>query len=548
MMPSDLSPLANHLWQSTLCSVALWLLTVILKENRAAVRYWLWLGASVKFLVPFSLFVSMSRQLGFRTLPAAVETPWSVAGKDISTPFATIAPSLQAGASTSSLLPAVLFVLWLFGFVVSLSLWLRSWRRMRNAQNRATQLTIDFPIPVMGSPTPVEPGVLGIFRPVVLLPAGITDRLTPRQLQSILEHELCHVRRRDNLTAALHMLVEAVFWFYPLMYWIRARLIEERERACDEAVLEAGSDAEVYAEGLLNVCKFYLESPLPCVAGIGGADLKRRVVRIMTKQVVRKLDFSRKLLLGATGVVVIGVPIVLGLLTTELGRAKSQADNPAAVLPIYNTVSIKPTKPGSNTEMLGTSSGNLSANGATLQMLIGLAYGVSDFQIVGGPNWLSSERYDVAAKAGSSAAGELQGIVGQRMIQALLEGRFKLAVHRETRQFPVYALTVAGSGPKIQESKAGIGLLIAKGQLISKGGQMGMLVDQLSRRLGRPVLDQTGLTGNYDFMLQWRSEDQDSDAPSIFTAVGEQLGLKLESQQLPVDVLAIDHAEKPAEN
>jgi uncharacterized protein (TIGR03435 family) len=231
-----------------------------------------------------------------------------------------------------------------------------------------------------------------------------------------------------------------------------------------------------------------------------------------------------------------------------LGRAKSQADNPAAVLPAYNTVSIKPTKPGSNTEMLGTSSGNLSANGATLQMLIGLAYGVSDFQIVGGPNWLSSERYDVAAKAGSSAAGELQGIVGQRMIQALLEGRFKLAVHRETRQFPVYALTVAGSGPKIQESKAEIGLLIAKGQLISKGGQMGMLVDQLSRRLGRPVLDQTGLTGNYDFMLQWRSEDQDSDAPSIFTALGEQLGLKLESQQLPVDVLAIDHAEKPAEN
>ena len=77
---------------------------------------------------------------------------------------------------------------------------------------------------------------------------------------------------------------------------------------------------------------------------------------------------------------------------------------------------------------------------------------------------------------------------------------------------------------------------------------MGMLVDQLSRRLGRPVLDQTRLTGNSDFMLQWRSEDQDSDAPSIFKAVGEQLGLKLESQQLPVDVLAIDHAENPAEN
>jgi beta-lactamase regulating signal transducer with metallopeptidase domain len=94
--------------------------------------------------------------------------------------------------------------------------------------------------------------------------------------------EMCHVRRRDNLTAANHMVVEAAFWFYPLVWWIRARLVEEREQACDEAVLQSGSDAEVYAEGILNVCKFYVESPLACVSGISGADLRKRVVRIMT--------------------------------------------------------------------------------------------------------------------------------------------------------------------------------------------------------------------------------------------------------------------------
>ena len=91
--------------------------------------------------------------------------------------------------------------------------------------------------------------MFGVLKPVLLLPEGITDRLTPAQLNAVLAHEMCHVRRRDNLTAAIHMLVEAIFWFYPLVWWIRARLVEERERACDEAVLQSGSDAEVYAEG-----------------------------------------------------------------------------------------------------------------------------------------------------------------------------------------------------------------------------------------------------------------------------------------------------------
>ena len=83
---------------------------------------------------------------------------------------------------------------------------------------------------------------MGLFRPILLLPADITERLQPRELQAILAHELCHVRRRDNLTSAIHMIVEAVFWFYPLVWWIGARLVEERERACDEAVLSLGNE------------------------------------------------------------------------------------------------------------------------------------------------------------------------------------------------------------------------------------------------------------------------------------------------------------------
>ncbi len=100
------------------------------------------------------------------------------------------------------------------------------------------------------------------------------ERLTPSQLEAVLAHELCHVRRRDNLTSVIHMIVEAVFWFHPLVWWIGARLVEERELACDEEVLRLGSEPRVYAEGILNVCKLYVESPLRCVSGVTGSNLE----------------------------------------------------------------------------------------------------------------------------------------------------------------------------------------------------------------------------------------------------------------------------------
>jgi beta-lactamase regulating signal transducer with metallopeptidase domain len=136
---------------------------------------------------------------------------------------------------------------------------------------------------------------------------------------------MCHVRRRDNLTFSLHMLVETVFWFHPLVWWIRRQLIEEREHACDESVLLNGNEAEVYAESILNVCKYYVESPLACVSGVTGSDLKKRIVRIMTEQVSRNLDFSRKMLLGLAVVVAVSVPVVFGLMHETQIHAQTQA-------------------------------------------------------------------------------------------------------------------------------------------------------------------------------------------------------------------------------
>ena len=120
------------------------------------------------------------------------------------------------------------------------------------------------------------------------------ERLTPEQLRAILIHEATHVRRRDNLTGFLHMLVAAVFWFHPLVWWIGARLVDERERACDEEVLREGSEPEVYAEGILNICKLYVESPLVCVSGLTGANLKKRIEAIMTNQRAESLTLARR--------------------------------------------------------------------------------------------------------------------------------------------------------------------------------------------------------------------------------------------------------------
>jgi beta-lactamase regulating signal transducer with metallopeptidase domain len=261
--------LTNHLWQSTLFACLVALMTLMLRRNRAAVRYGLWLAASVKFLIPFSLLVTMGSHIEWLKAPALVQPRASFVMEGIGRPFAPpVSVSHVVSAPTApSRLPAILFGVWVSGVAASLLAWRRRWQRVRAALRAASPLPLKLPIPAMSSPARLEPGVFGIFRPILMLPEGIADQSTPAQFQAVVAHELCHVRRRDNLTAAIHMAVEALFWFHPLVWWIETRLVEERERACDEAVLQMATDPQDYAEGIVKVCKLYLESPLACVSG-----------------------------------------------------------------------------------------------------------------------------------------------------------------------------------------------------------------------------------------------------------------------------------------
>ena len=242
----------------------------------------------------------------------------------------------------------------------------------------------------------------------------------------------------------------------------------------------------------------------------------------------------------------------LAVLCWVLPSATAQA-------PAFEVASVKPTATtdGSLTwDFLP--GGRLTARNLNVKFLLQIAYGVQDYQISGGPGWMASAGFDIqAAPAPGTAEPPREQVL--QMIQALLADRFQLALHRETRQLPLYALVVpknaAGKGgPKLKPAGTAAGRTQTKmGQLIVSKMNMTALASILSFDLKRPVRDQTGLQGDFAFTLEWTPELRDSTAdpasrPSLFTAVQEQLGLKLESMQGPLEVLVIDRVEKPSEN
>jgi uncharacterized protein (TIGR03435 family) len=346
--------MANHLWQSTLFAAATAILTLALRKNPARLRYRLWLIASLKFLIPFSLLISLSSHLIKPHVAVTVQSDVYSAVEEVSLPFAqTAAMPAVVPPSRLTIKPAGwvpswhegLAAVWMCGFVATIGLWGWRWRQasacLRCARPMPQGREVDAlrklqqtrgshkPLAILLSPGPGEPGVFGIFRPVLVWPTGISEHLQDNHVEAILAHEVAHVRRRDNLTAVMHMLVEAIFWFHPLVWWLGARLTEERERACDEEVLQLGKSAQVYAESILKTCEFCVGSPLACVSGVTGADLKKRIVRIMTEadRAVRQLDYARKVLLFMAAAVGLASPIFFGLAHITEVRAQATPGN-----------------------------------------------------------------------------------------------------------------------------------------------------------------------------------------------------------------------------
>ena len=621
-MPGLESVLFEHLWQSTAVVLAAWLLTFLLRTNSARVRYLIWLIASIKFLVPFRLLTSLGAHWAQPVLPHTARRTYMIveefARQFQPNPIAAPAVQVPAVSGHPLLLSAWAFAgaVWLCGCCVLLARWISDWRHtarlvrtarpveagsefdaLCRAQRRADNTKT---ITLRLSPSEIEPGIFGIFRPTLLWPADLTERLDETQIMAIMTHEVEHVRRRDNLTCGIHALVEAIFWFHPLVRWMSKKMTEERERACDETVMQLNTRPEAYAESILKVCSFCLEPPAACVSGISGADLKERILRIMTRRSGVALNFTKKLVLSAAGISMIVLPVGFGVVhgqsSASSGSASPQASAATENLPKYDVASIKPYKADDGRMMMMFTPDGVSLHGLPLREVLQHAFGVEQDRIIGEPAWVQSNRYDIEAKVEPDDAPKLQNLkMEQRnaMMLQLLVDRFGLKYHHEKRELPMYALVVAKGGLKMKPTKPDQGepdpdapapgdppktgsdgrpkmgrhmMMMNPGHLESTGASTDMLAHILSRQLGRTVVDKTGLAGEYDFALDYTPEDMpmpmhggpeggpkpetpaDQGKPSIFTALEEQMGLKLESTKSSVDVIVIDHIDLPTEN
>jgi len=555
--------LINHLWQSTLYAVTAGLLTVAFRENRAQIRYWLWFSASLKFFIPFALLIALGSHSGLLPAGRTLATPIvSSTVEQIAEPYSDVSTFAAPASTIFNWSSSLILSLWMCGFGWIVLLRLRSWLRIRAAIGSSIPLKLSSAVEARSSQSLLEPGVVGLWRPILLLPVGIVERLTPLQLEAVLAHEACHVRRRDNLTAAIHMIVEAIFWFHPLVWWISARLVEERERACDEDVLRLGSEPHIYAEAIVSVCKYYLESPLACVSGVTGSDLKRRIETIMARHIAQNLNIARKFLLAMGGLAAVAAPIIVGLLNAPTSTAQQPFQYKE-----FNAVSIKPSAPDDhNSFMLRPEPGGFSALGVPLKMLVMEAYNVNAFQISGGPNWMGTERWDILAK--TNGVDQIGMAKFRPMLQTVLEERFRLKIHIETKDVPVFALEAETNGAKlVPHTGTEQQFRPRQGSLVVKKGTVGRLALWLSRELGRVVIDATGLKGEYDYALQWTPDPGQGGpesiglapdtrgapatgayGPSIFTAIQEQLGLRLVSQNGKVEFVVIDGADRPSVN
>jgi uncharacterized protein (TIGR03435 family) len=707
--------IAQHLWQSTLFALLAAALTVALRKNNARSRYWLWMAASAKFLVPFSLLVVMGSYISwprpYQVARLASSFQMEQSGFAISGFVSSPSQPIDLSATQTAnpitnllttlnhLLPLILLLSWAIGVLCVVFFWCRQWLRVRSLVKNAEPLTTGREVEMLRRLEPLEiggttkrleivltreamePGIVGILRPVLMWPQGVSCHLSDAQLQAILIHEISHVRRRDNLAALFHMVVEALFWFHPLVWWLGARLIEERERACDEEVLRMYNSPTVYAESILKICQFCVESPLSCVSGVTGSDLKKRILQIMTEQVSLKMNFSRKLLLAFASVLTIAAPVLFGAWiaptihaqtaakpgdisgiwqgTLELPNGKGlrtvlkvekKADgtlaakmysidqNPSpitvttitvhgtavsyAIKPLNLTyegvlsadgktitgkatqggaplvmnyafttpdnawaipepprpmardahpgievATIKPSDPNSQGKGVHPNGRHLVIQNYTLNDLISFAYSVQARQVVGAQDWFGSDRYDIDILPDIPGSPSLNQ--AKELVQKLLTDRFKIVFHHEKKEMAVYAITIAKGGPKLTKSASdpnsppglfftGYGVLNVHNATIAEYADL-----MQSSVLDKPVVDQTGLTDKYDFILKWTPDDSQfatmpmrkppttdeaSAPPNLYDAVQEQLGLKMAAARAEADVMVIDHVEKPSAN
>ena len=609
-------------------TMALALIAVRLaRKSRAAVRHLLLAAAfAVVLVLPIASIVVPSVRVEIRPLGSTLGAEASATRPIDSVPSAgsteltasTMEPPGRSSAiRTSSLLVAV----WAAGallFLLPLIAGLWQMRRLRRyglpwlkgrtlVDSLVSEARIRRSVDVLLHESVPGPVTCGIWRPALVLPPDVQS-WTDDEIHRALVHEMEHVRRCDWLTQCMARIVCALYWFHPLL-WIACRqMVLEAERACDDAVLRR-ADSTAYAHQLVALAERLSVSPhRSSLAMASRDDLPMRIRAVLDTAQARGRAGARVAATTAAcaAAMLMAIAPLTAVAGAQLANPGVQGQSAAAARPRFDVASIR--RCGQNTSGRGGGPGSFSPGRMTIDCqvvkgLIEVAYlmnadGVTArpervirTPIEGGPDWITSEAYTINATAeGEPTLAMMRG----PMLQTLLEERFKLRIRRETREIPVYALTVANGGHKLKPFVEGScvvrepdfsqpnplaalaalpplepgqrrcmnrGMLKGSTRIVEADAiTTGELTNFFIGPVDRPVIDRTGLSGKWVVHLEYAPTDRDRllaanrgdqlepTAPSIFTAVEEQLGLRLEPARGPGEYLVIDSVERPSEN
>jgi uncharacterized protein (TIGR03435 family) len=443
--------------------------------------------------------------------------------------------------------------------------WQRALDRLR------ARVGVSRPVQLIVSGLVDAPAVVGWWKPIVLAPVGALAGLSTDAIEAVLAHELAHIRRHDYLVGIAQRAAEALLFYHPAVWWVSGHIRAERELCCDDIALACGADAFTYARALAQL-EAGRRPALGFAMSATGGSLAGRIARLLGRTRPQETSAAP------------GVLTLLALLVAVGYGMYAQSD----ARPAFQAASIKRNTTGGNgMGVRPLPGGGLHGENAAVTLLIQNAYRLQPFQIVGGPAWINTERYNIDAKPEHAVDREETW----RMLQTLLADRFQLAVHRETRDLPGYILTTSKVGAKLPDSR-GVCAAEEPAALLPPPGSpspCGRIVVQLSpdglklsgvkvrmpelvRILGmvtgKPVLDRTEVAAEFDVSLSFTPDATtsglpgaggprdsggpqlatDPEKPNILAALQEQLGLKLSAGKTPVDVLVIDRVERPTSN
>ena len=383
-------------------------------------------------------------------------------------------------------------------------------------------------MPLLVSALVQVPAVVGWLRPVVLVPVGALGGLPVEYLEALLLHELAHIRRHDYLVNMLQSVAEALLFYHPAIWWVSGHIRAEREQCCDDVAVFVSGNALTYARALAHL-ESHRISHLSAALAANGGSLADRIARLLGQ--------SRPAVRTGLGPVVVTIAVLLA--TAVYGLFGQSGTHPAFEVATIKRNASAQDAATSRRGVAYKPGGRIIATNAPLRLLIQFAYAAHDSpyqghsdplgasQVIGGPAWIDSDGYDIEAKPESNTDQKHAWL----MLQTLLADRFRLTLHRETRELPVYNLTAKKSGLKLPPAKditclsfppgttpqpmlgtsdCGYApLFLSSTELRIEGRKLHMadLVRGLARALGKPVLDKTGFTGEFDIDLNYMDED-----------------------------------------